>query len=941
MGSGHWGMLGRDQELALLAAAATDASAGRGSLVLVDGPPGIGKTTLLRAACAGASEPGWRVLTARGLALEGGLSFGIVRQLIEPVRAAAGPGEWDELFDGAARLAARVFDRAEAGPVEDDAPHAAIHGLYWLIANLAARQPLVIAVDDAHWADAPSLRWLVHLAARIEGLPAALLLAVRSGPGEPAAVGELRACPAATPLRLEPLDRETTALFVRERLGRQADDTLCLACHASTGGNPFLLESLAAALHGPGDGDPLARVESLGAEPAGRELLRRVAQLGEDAGRLTRALAVLGGPVPLEHAAALAGQDTATAARLAEGLRAADVLAPGPMLEFAHPIVRTAVYEAIPPGERALAHAAAAQLLDRDGSGAERVALHLIRSEPAGSAWAVDLLRAAATAASGRGAPGTAADCLRRALAEPSSRAARPAVLLDLGLALARERSPAAPAALREAVELTGSPQDRATAALLAARVLGLWGYHESVIAICRAALTAPAGIEPAAADSLEAELFANAWPSGATAAPAQARARCCLAYPGTSSAWSIHAALSATVAGQPASDVLAMLAPVLDSEFTDVAPDSLTAVYGLLALIWNDELGTARGICDTVLGGAHARGSLSMVAHTSCLRSMIMRRLGQLEDAAADSKLALDFKLAASPPLAIAWAAAFCVDSLTCLGRLDEAEAVVTAVAEREPPAGWLHTLMYLQARGALRLAQQRPAEALDDLTVAGHGWRALKVVNPAIASWRAGAAAAYTALGHSHEAAALASEHLALARKSGTAATIGSALRGYAAAAVKHDVEETLAEAVSLLATTPARYELALALADLGGHLRRAGRSADARVPLRRALDLAQRTGAAPLAALARQQLIAAGARPRRTALTGPEALTSAERRVAALAADGLPDRQIAQHLFITQPDVETHLRHAFQKLGITSRAGLPSHLATEVIRPTVVSA
>jgi DNA-binding CsgD family transcriptional regulator len=222
-----------------------------------------------------------------------------------------------------------------------------------------------------------------------------------------------------------------------------------------------------------------------------------------------------------------------------------------------------------------------------------------------------------------------------------------------------------------------------------------------------------------------------------------------------------------------------------------------------------------------------------------------------------------------------------------------------------------------------------------------AGQGWRAMEIANPAIASWRAGAAAAYTALGHSHEAAALASEHLALARKSGMAATIGSALRGYAAAAVKHDVEETLTEAVSLLETTPARYELALALADLGGHLRRAGRNADARVPLRRALDLAQRTGAAPLAALARQQLIAAGARPRHTVPTGPEALTSAERRAAALAADGLSNRQIAQHLFITQPAVESHLRHAFQKLGITSRAGLPSRLAVEVVRPAGVSA
>src|SRR5215469_3397542 len=238
MGSGHWGMLGRDQELALLAAAATDASAGRGSLVLVDGPPGIGKTTLLRAACAGANEPGWRVLTARGLAHEGGLSFGIVRQLIEPVRGAAGPGEWDDMLDGAARLAARVFGREEAGPVEDDAPHAAMHGLYWLIANLAARRPLVIAVDDAHWADAPSLRWLAHLAARLDGLPAAVLLSVRGGPDEPPLLDELRAGAGVTRLGLGPLGPDATAAVVRHRLGDRADPELCQELYVSTGGNP-------------------------------------------------------------------------------------------------------------------------------------------------------------------------------------------------------------------------------------------------------------------------------------------------------------------------------------------------------------------------------------------------------------------------------------------------------------------------------------------------------------------------------------------------------------------------------------------------------------------------------------------------------------------------------------------------------------------------------
>jgi len=930
----HPVIFGRDGELAMLRAAAAEAGTGRGALVLVEGPAGIGKTSLLRAACARRPVAGMRILTARGLVLERGIPYGIARQLLEPVRAAAVPGEWDELLDGAAGLAARVFDWAEAGPVEDDLLYATAHGLYWLVANLATSSPLMIVVDDAHWADEPSLQWLAHLAARIDGLPVALVIAMRGGPDEPVLLDELRACPVCTELRLGPLDSAATAALLHERLGEQADARLRQACHVSTGGNPFLLHALVGALGADGTSDLAGQVARLGPQPVAQAVLRRVSQLGEDAGPLTRALAVLGGPAPLRHAATLSGLDLARAAPLADQLRAADVLAPGATLEFAHPIVSTAIYESIPPGERALAHARAALLLQGDGADAERVALHLLHSEPDSNQQVTAVLRAAATAASGRGAPGIAADYLRRALAEPPLAQARPAVLLELGLALASDRSPAAVPALRQAVELAAAPRDRPAAALLAARVLGIWGHHDAVIGICHDALAAGDDLGPAA-DDLEAELLASSLISTATAASAWARAQSRLADPDAPAGWRIYGALYATSTAQPADDVLARLAPVLASGLRDISPSSLAAVYVLLVLIVNDELATASQICDQVLSAARSRGSMSMVAHASCLRSVINRRLGKLEDAAADGMLALDFKLATSPPLAVAWAAAFCIEALTCLGRLEEAETVATAAASREPPGGWLHTVLFWQARGALRVAQRRPAEALDDLTAAGAGWRDLGIDHPAIASWRTAAAAAHTATGHPGQAVALASEQLALARKTGTAVTLGSALRAYAAAVPGEDRGGALWEAVSLLDPTPARYELALALADLGAHLRRSGRRSDARAPLRRALDLAQRTGAASLAEQARRELLATGARPRRTALTGPDALTSAERQVADLAASGLSNRQIAQHLFISQATVETHLRHAFRKLGVTARAELPARLADQEAR------
>jgi len=925
-----------------MTAAITAAAGGHGALILVQGPAGIGKTTMLRAACAEAATHGMRTLTARGLALEQGFSYGIVRQLLEPVRAADGPGEWDALLDGAARLARRVFDGAEpgapaSGAPEDGVPHATMHGLYWLTANLAAREPLVLAVDDAHWADAPSLRWLSHLAARIDGLPILLLLGSRSGPDQPEVISELGGYPACVRLELRPLDSTASAALVRGALGDRADPELCRAAHASTGGNPFLLDALVNAVQAhDGTGLDELTVLSFGPQPVADAVARRIGQLGAGAIALVRALAVLGRPAPLRYVAALADMDLPQAALLTDRLRAASVLAAGALLEFEHPIVRTAIYDSIPPGMRAMAHARAAALLEAGGADTELVGLHLLRSEPDADARAVTLLRAAAASASGRGAPDTAAGYLRRALAEPPPADARAALLLDLGLALASDRDKAAVAVLREAVmqaDDTSQPS-RATAALLSAGVLGIWGHHDSASEVALDGLSAASG-DPLVADQLEAELFANSWASTATARSAWERIRPRLdslaaeprAEPGMVD-WHVYEALSVTIAGRRGSEVLARFSPVLAEGMAGVQRDSLRAVIAMLVLIWNDELGQALAISDAVLADARARGSMNMIANVCCLRSMILRRLGRLHEASDDGRVAFDFKLRTSPPLAVAWAATFLVEALIKIGRYAEAEEVVAVAEDRRPPDGWIHTIMFTQARGALRVASQRYEDGLADLRGAGEGWRALGVSSPAAATWRIPAVTACTALGRREEAAQLAAEQLELARAAGTPATLGVSLR--VAAPFAPDPERALAEAISLLEAVGGRYEQGLALAELGAHRRRAGRRGDAREPLRRALDYAERTGAEWLRGYARAELLAVGARPRRAALTGPDALTTAERQVATLAAEGRSNRQIAQHLFITQATVETHLRHAFHKLGITSRAELAAQLA-----------
>ena len=198
-------LLEREAELQALTRQVAAVRAGAGRVIAVDGPAGIGKTSLLAAVADSAEADGVTVLRARSGPLEQDAAWGVARQLFEPLRAGA---VWGELAVGAAKLATRALDPATAEPASaGDAMYAAARGLVWLAANLAARGPAVLVVDDVHWADAPSLRWLAQLARDLDGLALGVLCAVRSGepPSDPGLLAELLAAAPEPPVRPRPL----------------------------------------------------------------------------------------------------------------------------------------------------------------------------------------------------------------------------------------------------------------------------------------------------------------------------------------------------------------------------------------------------------------------------------------------------------------------------------------------------------------------------------------------------------------------------------------------------------------------------------------------------------------------------------------------------------------------------------------------------------------
>jgi DNA-binding NarL/FixJ family response regulator len=834
---------------------------------------------------------------------------------------------------GAAALARRALDPDAAEPaLAGDAMHAAAYGLTWLACNLAEGSPTMLVVDDVHWGDAPSLRWLVQLTRQFPELALGVLCAVRAGepPAEPVLLAELLAAAPEAPVRPSPLGPSAAEALVREKLP-EADRAFAHACHAASGGNPFLLGALLGHLVAeriaPSD-EVGARLSAFGPEQVARGVERQLSRLPEGAAALARAFAVLGRGAPLRHARDLAGVEAAQASRLADRLSAAGLLeGDGGTYTLVHPLVAGALYRGMPAGERALLHAEAAGLLARERTDPEAVAVHLLRTEPSGDPATVAALRAAAARAGIRGAPETASTFLRRALAEPPpDRDVEADVRSELGLVLAAHVQPGAPALLLEAVQLAGSSTRRAEIALSGGRALGLAGHFDDASELCRRGLEHTADIAAHLLARLEAELVCDWFLNAATVPQAQERLGRITASKPPLDLWRILAAWQTVRDCRPADETRAVLAVALDAGALDRDPDSLLGTFATFVLVANGDLDAACERCGALIDVARPRGWLIALAHGSFLRAIALMHAGQVREAEADGRFAFDFKLANSPPVALIWGLFPLVDALTELGELDDADAALAAGGLLgDPPAGALAAPLLLERRARLRLAQRRHADAHDDLVDAARRWNELGVRHPGVAAWRVDDCEALVALEDIRAARRLAEEHLELAERVGLPGPRGAGLRALAHTAGREDAIPLLEQAVDVLEPSPAQLEHVRALVDFGAALRRANRRAAACDPLRRALELADRGGMRLLARRARHELRAAGARPRRSALSGIDALTPAELRVATLAGRGHSNREIAQQLYVKRRTVETHLTHVFQKLDLATRAEL----------------
>lgn len=859
-----------------ICAGGEDGEGPRGGLLFFSAAAGLGKTTVLTEVRRIAAARGCTVLSARGSEQEHTVPFHVVRQLLQPHLASCTEAERREIFGGwyeIAGPAVGLFAQQTGTAVPD--PQGVRDGLDWVVTQVAVRRaPVVIVLDDAHWGDLESLAWLAAFAVRARDLPVLVVIGYRPDevPAEARTFRELTDGRGARPIPLHALSPEAVAELVRGSLGAEADDVFCHECWVVTGGNPYEAVELMAKVQDRGlapDAESASLLRELGAGARGTGLVKRLERLGHAAVRLAWAAAVLGTEISAELAATVAGLPPAETRSAVDRLRLARILTGTRTLEFIHPLIATAVYQAIPPTTRTALHGQAAWAVADAGLGITAAARHLLETHPEGDPHTVRQLRAAARENLRLGAPDAARRCLERALREPPAPEDRAGVLYELGCSALLTAPATTVNHLTAALEqpfLDAELRENATFRLAQA-----FGHNDE---LARAA--AVVGAEAARSQSPRARLRLQAahqlwlvFDAHETQASDRSRRLAQLVEDLPGQAIEERALLclrtwDAMLRGEPAADTLTIAARAMGLSYTD--PDwgfelpSLTA----LSYMYADECDRAEELFSSAIAECEQVGwSGAHLSFGFTLLGLVRLRRGMLAEAEQCAREGVRLAERVGDRVPARWyAVGLLLDVLLSRGCLEEALHVARTY-DFAPP--YLNAVVFPDSQtvyGRLLLARGLRKEAEAQLTAAGARLEAKSVLNPTWCPW-AGHLALAVAGEDPRRARSLTARMLRRAEHYGTPTAIGEALSFSAAVAEDGQALPLRERAVRVLRRSPSRHVYAEALIDLGAELARAGHADRATGLLAEGTELADRCGAGRLAERGRAEMAGAGPR------------------------------------------------------------------------------
>jgi DNA-binding CsgD family transcriptional regulator len=901
-----------------------DARHGGGGVLVIEGPAGIGKSRLL-AELRGNVGAAQRVLFARASELERDFAFGVARQLLEGIYR--DPELGPIATEGPAAAVRDVFEDAAGDEV--GASFGLLHALHWMVLNLAEQQPLVLAVDDLHWCDSSSLRFLAYLGRRLEGTN--ILLAVATRPvattsPEATLHADLVADPTAQHLFPQALSRNGTMALLTQQLGQEVAEAFADACHDATDGNPLMLRQLARSLVADGiapTAEGAGGVRRTAHRALARTVLARVGRCSARAVDLARGVAVLGEPSIAEVSALVEREPQELDAAWRE-LVDIEVLHHQP-LAFVHALVRDAVYHDLPPAERERLHARAARILHESGASVERVAGQLANVARQGDPWAADIAVAAGEAALRRGAPDAAAAHLRRALDEPIAAERRIPVMGQLAQALFEINSVAAQEVTDEIAASIDDPYERARVRLATVQLRALNDDWHGGFLLARDTMAELPPDDAELRPRFEAmrsiiAMFGSDDPEGlellrpAYGAPAGSGLTERLRAGMVAYQWSLDGG-----SAEECRDLA--LAAIGDA--TDTLRDHVMIAVAPFQVLALADHAPVLDLWREALADGHRRGSLLTNLAVNMWMGLALQRFGDLSAAIP----ALEFTLRNMGQWGAGSQSERYMRGVLALAYLDRGEPTEAYAALGQDPrfaqGTTIGALWWLHGRTWCELALGEPARALesaDELARRTQTW----VRVPVGFDWRLPRAVALHRLGRVDEAIVTAHDGVRSAEPWGSPGVLGPAHRILGEVQGEAGIGE-LRRSVELLTGSAARIQLTRSLLALGGALRRAGEIAEARPMLQEARQLAEECGSPGLAEQARTELAASGLRARETDAAGAGALTPSERRVAELAADGRTNREIAQELFVTPKTVEVHLSATYRKLGIGGRRDL----------------